>query len=409
MLFHTLPTTPGQAAALARVAQLTDTRWTPVRDIPAFTIHSEKCWHKAGETVAGMPYSSPEPTDSFLIENYSLNTFFSALATPDSALYTKDLGGIRNSWTYIALVCNSLVRYAYGITRRYSTKRWLDIPGIRQVALPGAYTVEDIQLCDALYAFGQGRNHVAIITDILRDENGAVALVEVSEAVAPRCRKALFPPEEYYEKYRLFGLTRYDYLDAVTMPEPIQIPEKPPVISVDYGHNSNYFRGESVVLSVFANGPQQVLLRREGGDTETLTVTEKVSLDPAPGWYTATHVETGESVCFCVCRPIIDYRVENGILYVTAKSTDPKSRVAWLDLREGSKKKMSPDQIPPEERAKPQSPTAASLAQVLELTEEEKETGIFSRPLHPDAKNFKVCYENPNGIWTHSMLPLEKC
>lgn len=407
MLFHTLPTTPGQVAALARVAQLTDTRWTPVRDIPSFTRPTGKLWHKAGETVTGLPYSSPEPTDSFLIENYSLNTFFSALANPDSALYTKDLGGIRNSWTYIAIVCNGLVRYAYGITRRYSTKRWLDIPGIHQVALPGQYTVDDIQLCDALYAFGQGRNHVAIISDILRDENGKVAFVEVSEAIAPRCRKALFTPEEYYEKYALFGLTRYDYLDQVTMPEPIEMPAKPPVISVDYGDRSNYFRGEPVVLSVFAEGPQQVLLQREDGPTETLTVTGKVSLEPAPGWYTATHVESGESVHFCVCRPIIEYRVEDGILHVTAKSTDPKSRVAWLDLREGSRNKVPREQLPPEERDKPHSATAAALAQVLELTEEEKETGIFSRPIHPDAKNFKVCYQNPYGIWTHTMLPLE--
>ncbi len=406
MLFHTLPTTAGQSAALARVAQLTDTRWTPLRDIPAFTIHSEKRWHKAGVEVTGMPYSSPEPTDSFLIENYSLNTFFSALANPDSVLYTKDLGGIRNSWTYIALVCNSLVRYAYGITRRYSTKRWLDIPGIRQVALPGTYTVDEIRLCDALYAYGQGSNHVAIITDILRDSEGKVALVEVSEAIAPSCRRACFTPEEYYEKYKLFGLTRYDFLDRVTMPEPITFPEKPPVISVDYGDRSNYFRGEPVVLSVFAEGPQQVLLTREDGPSETITVNGKVSLDLAPGWYTATHTGTCEFVRFCVCRPSIDYRVENGILYVNAKSTDPKSRVAWLDLREGSRAKLSPEQIPPEERKKTQAPTAAGLAQVLELAEEEKATGIFSRPLHPDARNFKVCYENPYGIWTHSMLPL---
>lgn len=407
MLFHTLPTTPGQAAVLTRVAQLTDTRWTPLRDIPSYTRSTGKLWHKAGETVTGLPYSSPEPTDSFLIENYSLNTFFSALANPDSALYTKDLGGIRNSWTYIAIVCNGLVRYAYGITRRYSTKRWLDIPGIHQVALPGQYTVDDIQLCDALYAFGQGRNHVAIVTDILRDENGKVAFVEVSEAIAPRCRKALFAPEEYYEKYALFGLTRYDYLDQVTMPEPIEMPAKPPVISVDYGDRSNYFRGEPVVLSVFAEGPQQVLLQREDGPTETITVTGKVALEPAPGWYTATHVESGGSVHFCVCRPIIEYRVEDGILHVTAKSTDPKSRVAWLDLREGSRNKVPREQLPPEERDKPHSATAAALAQVLELTEEEKETGIFSRPIHPDAKNFKVCYQNPYGIWTHTMLPLE--
>ena len=407
MLLHTLPETPGQAAVLARALQLTDTRWTPLRDIPSFTRPTGKLWHRAGVEVRGLPYSSPEPTDSFLCENYSLNTFFTAVANPDSALYTKDLGGMRNSWTYFAIVCNGLVRYAYNIRRRYSTKRWLDIPGMHQVALPGEYTVEDIQLCDAIYAFGQGRNHVAMITDLLRDEEGKVQLVEVSEAVVPSCRRALFTPEQYYEKYKLFGLTRYDFLDDVPMPEPIRFPEKTPVISVDYGHQSNYVRGEPVVLSVFVPGPQQVLLSRENGPTETLTVTDRISLNPKPGYYTATHVATGKTVAFCVCRPIIDYRVENGMLHVQAGSTDPKSRILCLDLREMTKSKMPLDQIPLIERNKAHSPDAASLAQILELTDEEKESGIFSRPIHPDAHNFKIVYENPYGIWTHTMLPLE--
>ena len=407
MLFHTLPRTPGQANALARAAQLTDTRWTPLRDVPSFTRLGEKLWHKAGVEVTGLPYSSPEPTDSFLCENYSLSTFFTAVANPDSALYTKDLSGIRNSWTYFAVVCNGLVRYAFNIRRRYSTKRWLTIPGIRQVALPGEYTVEDLQLCDALYAYGQGRNHVAIITDILRDEEGAVRLVEVSEAIVPSCRRAVFTPEEYYEKYKLFGITRYDLLDSIPAPEPIRIPEKASTVSVDYGDNSNYFRGENVVLSVFAEGPQEVLLRCEDGPTECITVTGNISLSPQPGRYTAVHAATGESVHFCVCRPVIEYHVENGILHVNAQSTDPMSRVLCLDLREQSRTKMAPEDIPPLERGRLHAPNAAALAKILELTEKEKATGIFSRPIHPDAHNFKVVYENPYGIWTHTMLPLD--
>lgn len=408
MLLHTLPVTPGQAAVLARAAQLTDTRWTPLRDVPAFSRGPERSFHKAGVEVTGLPYSSPEPTDSFICENYSLSTFFSALANPDSALYHKDLGGIRNSWTYFGVVCNGLVRYAYNIRRRFSTKRWLDVPGMRQIALPGEYTVDDIQLCDALYAYGQGRNHVAMITDLLRDENGKVALVEVSEAKAPSCRRACFTPEEYYEKYKLFGLTRYDFLEEVPMPESIRFPEKPPMISVDYGDGSNYCRSEPVVLSVFTEGPQQVLLAREDGPAETLTVTGKCVLNPTPGRYTATHVATGESVRFCVCRPIIEYRVEDGMLHVSARSTDPGSRVLHLDLREQSRTKIPLEQIPLIERNRPHSPDAAALAQILELTEEEKATGIFSRPIHPEAHNFKVVYENAYGIWTHRMLPLEK-
>lgn len=404
MLLHTLPRTPGQANVLARSAQLTDTRWTPLRDVPTYTKKDGKTVHKAGVEVIGLPYSSPEPTDTFICENYSLETFFTAVANPHSALYTKDLGGCRNSWTYFGVVCNGLVRYAFNIRRRFSTKRWLEIPGIRQVALPGCYTVEDIQLCDALYAYGQGRNHVALVTDILRDEDGRVLLVEVSEAVRPSCRRACFTPEEYYEKYKLFGLTRYDYLDEVPAPAPIHFPKKPPVIAVDYGDNANYFSGQPVLLSVFLPGPREVLLCRENGPARGLTVTESISLELEPDWYTAT-LGT-ESVSFCVCRPLIDYTVEDGLLTVRASSTDPKSRIAFMEFREETRANIPVSQLPPEERKTLHNPNAAPLAQVLELTEEERDTGRFSRPIHPDARNFKISFENPNGIWTHTMLPL---
>jgi cation transport ATPase len=77
--------------------------------------------------------------------------------------------------------------------------RWGDIPGMRQVAPRGAYSAEEIRLCDVLHAFGEGRNHVALITDILRDEDGVIRQIEVSEAARPSCRRACYGVEEYLE------------------------------------------------------------------------------------------------------------------------------------------------------------------------------------------------------------------
>jgi hypothetical protein len=335
----------------------------------------------------------------------SIDTFLSAVQDPNSALYTRDLNGHRNSWTYFGIVCNGLARYALNIRRRFSTKRWLEIPGIRLVAEPGAYTVEELELCDILYAYGNGRNHVTMVTDILRDETGAVALVEVSEAVRPSCKRVCYTPEEYYEKFQLFGISRYDYLDDVPPPLPVAGNWANGHISVDYGHNSNYFSGEPVVLSVFDRGPQTVTLYRDGALFQTLEVTGKVDLNLEPGWYRAVHEASGCATEFCVCRPVIEYDVKDGILSVKASSTDPKSRVLFLDLREESHAVLRPLDPQSKETVFRDS-RCAPLAQVVELTEEEKETGIFSCPIHPDARNFKVCFENPNGIWTHTMLPL---
>ena len=200
-LISTLPDTPGKAAAIARTKQLTDFRWTPLRDVPTYTKEAGKTVDPAGVEVTGMPYSSAAPNDKFICENVTYHTLLSAMANPDSALYQKDLGGHRNSWTYFGIVCNGLVRYALNIIRRYATKHWLDIPGMRLMEKAGEYTAEQIRLCDVLWAYVTGRTHVAIITDILRDESGVIRQIEVSEAVRPTCIRARYGVEEYFEKY----------------------------------------------------------------------------------------------------------------------------------------------------------------------------------------------------------------
>ena len=332
MLRHTLPDTPGKSNVIARAVQLTDIRWTPVGDVPTYTTADGKTVHKAFVEVTGLPYSSTEPTDKFICENLSIDTFLSAVQDPNSALYTRDLNGHRNSWTYFGIVCNGLARYALNIRRRFSTKRWLEIPGIRLVAEPGAYTVEELELCDILYAYGNGRNHVAMVTDILRDETGAVALVEVSEAVRPSCKRVCYTPEEYYEKFQLFGISRYDYLDDVPPPLPVAGDWANPHIGVDYGHNSNYFSGEPVVLTVFDQGPQTVTLYRDGELHQTLEVTNKVDLTLEAGWYRAVHEASGCETEFCVCRPLIEYTVKDGVLSVKASSTEPTDKFICENL-----------------------------------------------------------------------------
>ena len=57
------PTTPAQEAALARAKQLTDFRWTPIRDVPTFHRNEGQTVLKAGEEVTGFPYSSTERMD----------------------------------------------------------------------------------------------------------------------------------------------------------------------------------------------------------------------------------------------------------------------------------------------------------------------------------------------------------
>ena len=413
MLISTKPDSAGKAAVLFRARQLSEFRWTPVLDIPTYTKQTGKTKLPAGTEQLGIPYSSTEPTDKFIGENVSFETFLSAVANPDSALYTKDLNGHNNSWAYFGVVCNGFVRYALNIRRRYSTKRFETVPGMQKMFDAGTYTAEQIQLCDVLRAFEKGKSHVALITDILRDEAGKICQIEVSEGVRPTCKRAQYDLEVFFEKYKKYAIFRYDFVDEVPMPDEKQnqclmqgVPGLP-VIAVDYGNKSNYRTYEDVVISAFAEGENEIEIRRGDEVIENITIAGrgKVSRKFDRGYYTIRHKNTGESVEFCVTMPQISHSVENGMLTVTADACDPESKILYMEFREKCKEMYGGGSVPGSEKKDVfYSNQCASLAKVEELTDEEKQTGVFTREIPEDAAHFKVYFENKYGVWTHTMI-----
>jgi len=414
MFISTQPDSKGKAAAIYRSRQLTEFQWIPVNEIPVYTKKTGKTALRAGEKMSGMLYSSTEPTDKFITENISFETFLTIIANPDSALYHKDLNGHNNSWAYFGIVCNGLARYAFNIRRRYSTKRWPTIPGMRKIADEASYTAQQIALCDVLYAYGNGRNHVALITDILRDEAGEIRQVEVSEAIRPTCVRVRYDLADFYEKYKLFALWRYDFVDLVPMPDETDdqylkqgVPDLP-VIAVDYGNKTNYRAYEDVVISAFRQGENEIEIRHGGEITEEITISGpgKVSRRFDRGYYTVNHKSTGEYVEFCVTAPQIHHSVENGMLTVKVNACDPESRISHMEFRELTRSERAKAEGKDDENTAVvfYSDKCSSLSKVEELTEEEKKTGIFTRQIPEDAANFKIYFENKYGIWTHTMI-----
>ncbi len=403
----------GKKAALLRARQLTEFEWTPVCDVPTYTKQTGKTVLPAGKLVRGMVYSSVEPTDKFVCENISFETFSTIVNNPDSAIYRKDIAGHNNSWTYFGLVCNGFVRYALNIRRRYSTKRWLTIPGMRLVYEASQYTVDQMELCDILYAFGKGRNHVALVTDLLCDEKGKVLQVEISEALRPSCARRLFTPEEFYEKYKLFALCRYDYIDSVPEPDVhdskfigerliSQIPD----IALDCGNKTNYRTYEDVVISVFKEGKNEIEIFKNDKLNEKINIMGKgnVTRKFERGYYTVKYINTGETLEFCVTDPEITHSVKEGMLTVNASACDNESHILYMEFRE--KQKTSQGMDYEQSAVKFYNPCCSSLSKVEELTDEEKEKGIFTRKIPHDAGNFKVYFENKYGIWTHTMIKI---
>ena len=400
MLISTKPDTKGKEAALFRARQITDCRWTPICNLPSYHSMTGRILLPAGVERIGLLYSGAEPVDKFFFENVSFETFITALANPDSVLYNKDLNGHNNSWAYYGMVCNGMARYALNIRRRFSTKRWTSVPGMTKIAGPGEYTPGDLQVCDVLHAHCAAVSHVAMITDLLRDEDGVIRKIEVSEMVRPVGKRAQYDVDVYFEKYKHYSIMRYDYIEDVPMPDPREAEflakgvQTPLVVAVDHGNKSNYYLGEDVVISTFPEGENVLEIRRGEELVETITIAGrgKVTRHFERGYYTVTHKQSGEVAEFAVVTPEIRHSVKDGSLTVHADPCDPDSKILYTDFREAGR------------TANHYSASCAPLAQLEELTEEEKADGTWTRKIPEDGVHFKVYFENKYGIWTHTMI-----
>jgi hypothetical protein len=387
--------TPAQKAVIRRARQLTDFCWTPIRDIPTYTKKDGNTVLPAGKPIRGFLYGSEEQNDKFFCENVSFETFLSTIQNPYGKIYQPGKGAL-NAPNY-GIVCNGLARYALGIHRRVSTARWYTIPGMRMVKQRGRYTVEEIKLCDVLYAFGEGRNHVALLTDILRADSGEIDGIEVSEAVRPVCKRAIYSPDELYEKYALFGLWRYDYIDDVPCFDESEddllqnsgIEKTAPRLAVDNGNKSNYLEGEDVVLSAWTDGEDIIEVYRNGSLVEEIRFSKRAFLPRKflRGYYVLRLTNARESVEFCVNKAVISHKVADGNITITVDSCDEKSQILYFDFRVEGK-------------------DFSALEKYEELTDNEKQSGNFTRLIPSGGKNYKVYFINKYGVWTQPMTPI---
>jgi len=386
--------------ALARARQLTEFKFTPLKDVPTALSKTERGVFETDKEYKGFPYSSTEENDKFLCENVSFETFLSALSNPDSVLYTKDMYHSSNASTYYGIVCNGFVRYCFGIKNRCNTQNWLDIPGMNQIAPKQEFTVNDLELCDVLHAYGEGSNHVAMITGILRDETGEIVKIEVSEAVRTNCRRRLFSIEDFYGRFgERYKLCRYEYLDSIPPFNEEEnkilfesgIEKKTPVIAVDYGNKSNYFEGDTTVISVSGEGEKTVQIFCDGTLIEEIRVNgyEKTERNFEKGYYVVKLADTEHYTEFCVCKPEITHTVKDGVITINASSGDPESKIIHMEFR-----------YPGD--------TLAGLVSMIDLSAEEKESGIIVREIPKNAGTYKISFENKYGIWTHQIIQIEQ-
>ena len=97
----------------------------------------------------------------------------------------------------------------------------------------------------------------------------------------------------------------------------------------------------------------------------------------------------GSCVEFAVNRAKIDYTVTGEMITVNADPCDEKSTIVYADFRQAGV-------------------GCASLEKYEELTDEEKQSGTYTRPIPQGGENFKVYFENEYGVWVHPMIKIEK-
>ena len=355
-IFPDLPESKGIKNALLRAKQLAELRWTPIRPFPA-TLKSPKCfippWNDrenvnlyftSWRPQTGANYSAARYDEKYIGINVSIETFMTALANPDSVLYTRSLHGKhRLSSAFYGTVCSQFVSYVLDMPFHIDCQQWPHLAGVTKVDTDA---LENLKLCDIL----NKNSHTAIITGINRDEHGNVVEIIVTESTSPKITTQDFSPTEFREYWlnRNYEVLRYHKTDKISYtPSPwVHIEGDPeeanpmpnPILMPDYGDKANYSLGETVTISVFDS--EFTSLEVIFGEEKTrYNVTDgKVTLTPdKAGHYvvTASSDETkSDAVYFCVTDAAVatdkkEYS-ENEYIYPSFSCPSKDEHLGWV-------------------------------------------------------------------------------
>lgn len=199
---HELPVDTYMQNAIRRARQLTDIKWTPRVNIPRYSMIYGSTehfldWFYADHEYTGIPYSGAGDdethwstikdwgyTHNWVGQHIPIESFVTAARYPNSIMGEKASQSVvsYDSSPY-GDVCTALVNYAVdgpvplrGITNFFSVSSQKNVYRTDNKTIADS-DMNDVFIGDFLYT----RAHVIIITDILRDKDGNVTHVEMSE------------------------------------------------------------------------------------------------------------------------------------------------------------------------------------------------------------------------------------
>lgn len=245
----------GRVNAVKKARQMTDLEFTPLKPIL-----QRNGTFEPGITYKGLLYSSVTELSTFVGEEVSFHTFMTAMHNPKSKLYTVDISKppyhSKNGKAYYGTVCSTFVSYALGLYPRYFANDFPLLDFMEEVDITNP---DIIEVADVLWKNG----HVAMITDVVRDNEGKLLKIEISESAGKGCRRYYRNREKlvsllgstykkilrYKELYKNLQYTPLPQFVAVLDEEPVSFQYNDD-LCVDKGDKSCYLESEEVVVNV---------------------------------------------------------------------------------------------------------------------------------------------------------------
>ena len=199
-----------------RAYQQVRIRWTPLENVDGYMNSEGELFgtFEAGTEYRGIPYGQLIDAGKYVPASASFDTFLNAVKDSESVFYTERgrYDGHSNESPYYGNDCSAFVSYTYGMPRRTTT--WFaDSDLFTEVE---DNSIQNAQIGDC---FNKKGSHIELITDIIRNDDGIVETVEVSEQTPPIARTVTYTAEEVQEIID-GGYTLLRYNDRETVEEP---------------------------------------------------------------------------------------------------------------------------------------------------------------------------------------------
>ena len=158
----------GQQNIVKRARQILEIQWTPRQDVWQWGYGGV---FEAGTTYTGIPYGQPVHTGYVGFE-VTLSEFLEAVNDADSEFYS-DYSYFNKIAPYYSMDCSGFVSYAWGLSGRMTTSTAEDVAEVLEE--------QDIQCLEVGDCLNKAGVHMVLVTDVVRDDAGAVVSVQLME------------------------------------------------------------------------------------------------------------------------------------------------------------------------------------------------------------------------------------